>query len=94
MDDFESFKRFVIMHGLPRSDFSLFGLSCPYCGKSDRIRRLEPPDETAGILDTAANASYLSLWQAVNPGGAPLCVCKFCQNILRMDGAGRAASMV
>ena len=41
----ERLKLFAICHGLPQTDMALFGIKCPYCGKSDRIRALEKPDE-------------------------------------------------
>jgi hypothetical protein len=40
----QKFQQFVVDHGLPKTDMALFGIKCPYCGKSDRIRQLEDPD--------------------------------------------------
>lgn len=44
-------QRFIADHDLPKTDIALYGIKCPYCGKSDRIRKLEDPDELEGIID-------------------------------------------
>lgn len=75
----ERFRGLVMEMGLPRHDFSLFGITCPYCGKSDRIRRLEGPRE----LETMAT-EYEAFWSCYGQGG-DLAVCKFCQQLLRLE---------
>jgi hypothetical protein len=44
----EELKKFVLEHSLPKTEMALFGILCPYCGKSDRIRQLENPQALAG----------------------------------------------
>ena len=46
----EVLKTFVLTHGLPKTDMALFGIKCPYCGKSDRIRG--PVDVADFALET------------------------------------------
>lgn len=81
----EKFKNIVMDLDLPREDSVLFGLVCPYCGKNDRIRPLEPPDDLAEHLESANLESYRELWNGFKQGGAEgtgLAVCKFCRNVL------------
>lgn len=73
----EELRTLVLEHGLPRTDLTLFGVRCPYCGKSDRIRPLEPPDELGGSLLAEARASYARLWAEL-AGQRRLGVCGFC----------------
>jgi hypothetical protein len=81
----EELKKLVIELGLPKSDMALFGIRCPYCGKSDRIRQLEPPKELTGALDTESLETYEDLWRQFTPSSrAVLGVCKFCQNPLEL----------
>ena len=81
----EELKKLVIELGLPKSDMALFGIRCPYCGKSDRIRQLEPPEELTGTLDTESLETYEDLWrQFTLSSRAALSVCKFCQNPLEL----------
>lgn len=78
-------KQFVMEHGLPRMDLALFGVKCPYCGKSDRIRQLEPPRDLNGDLSTSDLETYAKLWKALVEEDARLGLCKFCLNPLRLD---------
>ena len=55
-------KNFVMEHGLPRTEITLFGIKCPYCGKSDRIRQLETPDDLNGDLAEPDLERYTQLW--------------------------------
>ncbi len=82
-EEIERFRSLIMEMGLPRHDLSLFGVRCPYCGKSDRIRKLEPPGE----LD-AAPAEYAQLWARFGAEGE-LAVCKFCHHLLRLYPAER-----
>jgi hypothetical protein len=78
-------KKLIIELGLPRSEMAFFGIRCPYCGKSDRIRQLEPPEELTGMLDTESLEAYRDLWRQFTPSSrVKLGVCKFCQNPLEM----------
>lgn len=81
-DDIDKLRRLVIALGLPHTDMALFGITCPYCGKSDRIRKLEPPQTMDGGLGEQDKALYAALWQRLAPGHGGLGVCKFCHNPL------------
>ena len=63
----EVLKTFVLMHGLPQTDMALFGIKCPYCGKSDRIRELEEPDALTRKMDSKNMAIYFKLWDQLGP---------------------------
>ncbi len=77
-EDIEGYRRLIRDLGLPQQDFALFGLRCPYCGKSDRINRLEKPEE----LETCPE-EYQRLWEKFG-GEGDLVVCKFCEGLLVM----------
>lgn len=78
-------KNFVMEHGLPRTDMALFGVKCPYCGKSDRIRQLETPDDLNGDLAKPDLERYTHLWNSLVEGDVALGMCKFCLNPLKLD---------
>ena len=78
-------RQFVLAHGLPRTDMTYFGIRCPYCGKSDRIRLLETPEELNGDLLTADLEHYKVLWGSLVNEDVTLGICKFCLNALRLD---------
>lgn len=80
----ETLKQFLITHELPKTDVALFGVQCPYCGKSDRIRELEPPEDLNGIIDPEKIKTYTSLWKMLNHPKKALGVCKFCLNPLEL----------
>ena len=83
----ETLRQFLLTHGLPQTDLTLFGLRCPYCGKSDRIQPLEPPDDIPRSLSDEDKRSYSNLYEQLRTDHAPLGVCKFCQNPVRLaDG--------
>jgi len=85
----EVLKTFVLTHGLPKTDMALFGIKCPYCGKTDRIRELEEPDVLTRKMDSKNMAIYFNLWDQLTRLNGPLGVCKFCQNLLLLqDKAG------
>lgn len=84
----EEIKNVVMDLDLPREDTILFGLVCPYCGKNDRVRPLEPPDELEGQLEKSDLEIYQGLWNNLRRGGeksAGLAVCKFCRNVMRIN---------
>ena len=81
----EVLKTFVLTHGLPQTDMALFGIKCPYCGKSDRIRELEEPDALSKKIDSENMAIYFSLWDQLARSNGSLGVCKFCQNLLLLQ---------
>ncbi len=86
----EKLKTFVLTHGLPKTDMALFGIKCPYCGKSDRIRELEEPDALSEKIDSENMAIYFSLWNQLARSNGSLGVCKFCQNLLLLQDQARA----
>jgi len=77
-------QQFVIDHGLPKTDMALFGIKCLYCGKSDRIRQLESPDQLHEKMDPKDMKRYSDLWMRLAQSGDSLGVCKFCQNLLKL----------
>ena len=90
----ERLKSFAIRHGLPQTDMALFGIKCPYCGKSDRIRTLENPDKLKNGIDPDDLRQYSELWMSLTTSGGSLGVCKFCQNLLELnEGEGLAVAL-
>ena len=89
----EKLKTFVLTHGLPKTDMALFGIKCPYCGKSDRIRELEEPDVLSAKIDSENMAIYFNLWDQLARSNGSLAVCKFCQNLLLLQDQASAAPL-
>lgn len=89
----EELKTFVLKHGLPQTDMALFGIMCPYCGKSDRIRQLEKPDALSEKMDSNDTAIYVNLWDQLARSNGSLGVCKFCQNLLLLQDEANAAPL-
>jgi hypothetical protein len=85
-----AFQQFIIEHALPLTDMALFGVQCPYCGKTDRIRELEHPAAISGKMDPESAQTYDRLWQQLSRSDLELGVCKFCQNLLKLQDAGSA----
>jgi len=82
MDLWERIERLhtlVMEMGLPHHEMAYFGIVCPYCGKSDRIYRLEEPSE----LDAAPD-EYRQAWVEFATAGK-LVLCKFCRHLLRLE---------
>ena len=86
----EELKSFVLTHGLPQTDMALFGILCPYCGKSDRIRELEKPDGLTQKMESKDMAVYVDLWEQLGRSNGSLGVCKFCQNLLLLQDKATA----
>jgi hypothetical protein len=80
-------------HGLPLTDMALFGVRCPFCGKSDRVRPLENPEELERDLPPDDLEVYRHLWQSLMSRESGLGVCKFCQNALRLLAGNKAESL-
>ena len=78
-EDIERYRNLIRDLGLPERDWALFGIRCPYCGKSDRINPLEKPEE----LDSCPD-DYRKLWEQFGREG-DLVVCKFCEVLLVLD---------
>ena len=89
----EELKKFVLEHGLPKTEMALFGILCPYCGKSDRIRQLEDPQALTGKIESENMSLYLTLWDQLARGGGSLGVCKFCQNLLLLQDKASAVPL-
>ena len=85
-DLLEQLKAFTIDHGLPKTDMALFDTRCPYCGKNDRIRPLEHPDDLSQTITPEEMKTYNGLWKQFAVSEGSLGVCKFCQNPLRLNG--------
>lgn len=86
----EEFKVFIQNNGLPIIDVVLFGVTCPFCGKNDRIRALELPGEIENELTSDKFSAYQRFWDeflALAPHEDSLAVCKFCSNILALNNA-------
>jgi hypothetical protein len=88
-------KEFTMEHGLPKSEMALFGIKCPYCGKTDRIRQLETPDDLNGDLAKPELHHYNTLWYSLVERDELLGMCKFCLNPLKLDlDEGRAERLL
>lgn len=84
-------QQFILDNSLPKTDMALFGVKCPYCGKSDRIRQLENPEELHGKSDLEDIQRYSDLWAYFKQSNVSLGVCKFCHNPLKIyDKSGNA----
>ena len=81
----EELRTLVLKHSLPKTDMTLFGIKCPYCGKSDRIRELEAPAALTEKMDSKDMAIYVNLWDQLARSNGSLAVCKFCQNLLLLQ---------
>lgn len=89
----EKLKQFVINCGLPKTEMTLFGIKCPYCGKSDRIGQLESPEELEQEISPEDVKRYAKLWQSLIQSSGFLGVCKFCQNPLKIFKEGRSKAL-
>lgn len=83
-ENMQAMREFVIEQALPKSDMALFGVKCPYCGKSDRIRKLEAPADLPERLDPNGLKTYTELWRNLTLSSGSLGVCKFCHNLLEV----------
>jgi len=75
---------FIIKHDLPETDLALFNVKCPYCGKSDRIRQLEPPDSLNSRINPQDLTEYTKIWYNFAQPDESLGVCKFCDTPLKL----------
>jgi len=78
----ESLKSVALEKELPDMEYALFGVRCPYCGKMDRIRPLEPPDRVDRIRLGASFEAYESAWGRLGSSGHGVGVCWFCRNVV------------
>lgn len=88
----ETLQRLVLTHELPRRERARFGVTCPYCGKSDRILVLDGPDELEEeAIHGEDRTAYREAWADLADRGTLLGVCRFCTNILELpEGKQRA----
>jgi hypothetical protein len=86
----ELLQQIILENSQPRTNMALFGLLCPYCGKSDRIHELEAPQRLNGTLAHDALLRYAELWETLAAAEAGLGLCQFCRNVLRLDEHRRA----
>lgn len=94
LESIEKLKALIIEYNLPQTDMSLFGIKCPYCGKSDRIRKLEPPEDLIDVIESEVLKLYGDLWRQLNPSAARLGTCKFCLNPVELVlSEGRARTL-
>lgn len=93
IETIEDFRNFVIDHNLPATEFALFGVKCPYCGKSDQIRKLESPDDLNGGIDKKALAAYAAFFKKIKSPNPKIGVCRFCRNCLLLLGNGQAEAL-
>lgn len=77
-------------HALPATEIGLFGVKCPYCGKSDQIRKLEPPDDLKNLVEEKKLAAYSAFLKAIQHPVPSIGVCRFCRNCLILNGNGQA----
>ena len=82
----ERLRAIVVELELPRHDFVLFGVKCPYCGKADRIHKLENPSELG-----ETSVEYAEIWNKFRSKGE-LAVCKFCRQVLLLSEPSGSAS--
>jgi len=80
----EQLKFFIIKKDLPETDFALFNVKCPYCGKSDRIRQLEPPDSLNSKFNPQDLNASIEIWHNLARSGESLGFCKFCETPLKL----------
>jgi len=83
----EQLKLFILENSLPMKDLALFGILCPLCGKTDRIRELENPQELQGLLssETTGFSFYKECWEKFIDAGHTMAVCKFCNTPLKLN---------
>ena len=85
-EQIERYRNLIRDLGLPKRDLALFGIRCPYCGKSDRINPLEKPEDLEPCPE-----DYRKLWEQFGQEG-DLVVCKFCEVLLVMDKDQRSVT--
>jgi len=86
----EDLQRFIIEHGLPATEMALFGVKCPYCGKSDRIRALDPPEDMTDVIGPDATGAYAALLEKLPTPASSIGVCQFCRNCSEINGSNQA----
>lgn len=86
--------RLILTHDLPESDFTLYNIRCPYCGKPDRIRELESPEDLNSRLTPRDLTAYSEIWQQFTRPDESLGVCKFCNNPVKLTGSNSAQPLI
>ncbi len=90
IETIEDLRQFVMEYGLPATEMTLFGVKCPYCGKSDQIKKLESPDDLTDVIETDALAAYSSFLKKRQQLESAIGVCWFCRNCVSFTSAGQA----
>lgn len=90
----DQLRRFIIKNDLPDTDFALFNVPCPYCGKSDRIRQMESPDALNSRFNSQELSAYTAIWQKIAQPEESLGVCKFCDTPLKLIHNSRAEPLI
>ncbi len=80
----EQFQRLIIDNELPKTEMALYGVRCPYCGKSDRIQKLETPGELEYELLSDDLKAYAETWEYLTRDCDSLGTCRFCYNPLKI----------
>ena len=75
----------VMRHGLPCSDYALFGVKCPYCGKIDRVSQLETPEKLQQNMDAEEARMYTEHWHRLARPDHSIGVCTSCHNLLSLN---------
>ena len=91
-DAIEELKQIIIYHGLPQADMALYGITCPYCGKSDRLRKLDPPGSLTSLSERDISI-YKDRYGRLVGRDDSLGVCKFCLNIVGLAKNGVATPL-
>ncbi len=83
----ETLREIILQYNLPRSDLALFGVLCPLCGKTDRIRELEPLEDLKNMLsqDEKAVELFEYCYKELLKTNFRLGVCKFCNMPIKID---------
>ena len=89
----EDLRNFVMEHGLTDTEMTLFGVKCPYCGKSDQIRKLESPDDLIRVIEPDALVAYSAFLKKLQQLEISVGVCRFCRNCLSLTKTDQAAPL-
>mgnify|MGYP001053265903 CR=1 FL=1 len=83
----EELKLFIMENRLPLIDMALFGVLCPLCGKTDRIRELDPPEKlkASPASQHPSFNLYIMYWQKCTDQNLIMGVCKFCNSPLKLN---------
>ncbi len=94
--DLERLKEILLIYELPRQDLALFGVLCPLCGKTDRIRQVELPHQVKEYHDIPRDVAefYTYIYSACINNEQVMAVCKFCNTPNNKDQKGMKAHWI